>query len=119
MLPTLSKYLFELTLVLGGAITALVQVMITDALSAISSVTIFLAAASRILPSLIRAQGAFIAIRQSEGSAEVTINQIRTLKSEEISIPQSLGITTSTEEFTPSLQDIICIFLTTRNQSFN
>jgi ATP-binding cassette, subfamily B, bacterial PglK len=104
MLPTLSKYLFELTLVLGGAITALIQVMITDALTAISSVTIFLAAASRILPSLIRAQGASIAIRQSEGSAEVTINQIRTLKSEEISIPQSLGITTSTEEFTPSLQ---------------
>ncbi len=104
MLPTLSKYLFELTLVLGGAITALIQVMVTDALTAISSVTIFLAAASRILPSLIRAQGAFITIRQSEGGAEVTINQIRLLKNEEISIPQSLIDTANTAEFNPSLQ---------------
>ena len=104
MLPTLSKYLFELTLVLGGAITALVQVMITDALSAISSVTIFLGAASRVLPTLIRAQGAFIAIRQSEGSSEVTINQINDLKREESRIPQSLENVTSAEKFNPSLQ---------------
>jgi len=104
MLPTLSKYLFELTLVLGGAITALIQVIITDALTAISSVTIFLAAASRVLPSLIRAQGALIGIRQSEGSSEVTINQISTLESDKFSIPQSLEDITSPKEFIPSLQ---------------
>ena len=104
MLPILSKYLFELTLVLGGAIMALIQVMITDALTAISSVTIFLAAASRVLPSLIRAQGASIAIRQSEGSSAVTIDQISALEIEEISIPQSLEDITSTPEFNPSLE---------------
>ena len=104
MLPTLSKYLFELTLVLGGAITALIQVIITDALTAISSVTIFLAVASRVLPSLIRAQGAFIAIRQSEGSSEVTIDQISELRREETSVPQSLEDITSTAEFNSSLK---------------
>lgn len=78
-LPTLSKYLFELVLVLGGSIIAVVQLAITDTLTAISSVAVFLAAASRILPSLIRAQGALLSIRQSEGSAEITINQLSEL----------------------------------------
>jgi ATP-binding cassette subfamily C protein len=104
MLPTLSKYLFELTLVLGGAITALIQVLITDALTAISSVTIFLAAASRVLPSLIRAQSALIAIRQSEGSSEVTIDQIRALESEQNNISQCLEDITRTTNFNPSLK---------------
>jgi ATP-binding cassette subfamily C protein len=104
MLPTLSKYLFELTLVLGGAITAVIQVMITDALSAISSVTIFLAAASRVLPSLIRAQGAFIAIRQSEGSSEVTVKQISALGREEIGTPQAPEKIISNTEFSPSIR---------------
>lgn len=104
MLPTVSKYLFELTLVLGGAFTAVIQLMITDALSAISSVTIFLAAASRALPSLIRGQSAYIAIRQSEGGSEVTINQIRTLESEQNSISQSLEDIISSTEFNPSIQ---------------
>jgi ATP-binding cassette subfamily C protein len=104
MLPTLSKYLFELTLVIGVAITALIQVMMTDALAAISSVTIFLAAASRILPSLIRAQGAFLGIRQSEGSSEITINQIKALESDEISTPKSHEYIARTAEFHPSLK---------------
>jgi ABC-type multidrug transport system fused ATPase/permease subunit len=104
MLPTLSKYLFELTLVLGGAVTALIQVVITDALTAISSVTIFLAAASRILPSLIRAQGAFIAIRQSEGSSEVTINQIRAIESEQSLVPKPIEDTTRFARFNPMLK---------------
>jgi ATP-binding cassette subfamily C protein len=104
MLPSLSKYLFELTLVLGGATMALIQVIITDALTAISSVTIFLAAASRILPSLIRAQGAFIAIRQSEGSSDITINQLGILESKESGFPQFLDDITNTEVFDPSLK---------------
>jgi ATP-binding cassette subfamily C protein len=79
-------------------------VLITDALTAISSVTIFLAAASRVLPSLIRAQSALIAIRQSEGSSEVTIDQIRALESEQNNISQCLEDITRTTNFNPSLK---------------
>jgi ATP-binding cassette subfamily C protein len=82
ILPTFSKYLFELTLILGGATIALIQVLISDAITAISSVTMFIASASRILPSLVRAQGALLSIRQSEGSSEVTIKQLRELETE-------------------------------------
>jgi ABC-type multidrug transport system fused ATPase/permease subunit len=104
MLPTFSKYLFELMLILGGAITALIQVIISDAFTAISSVTIFLASASRILPSLIRAQGAFLSIRQSEGSSEVTIEQLRELKAERIFMFQEKNAVNSVSIFVPKLR---------------
>jgi ATP-binding cassette subfamily C protein len=104
MLPTLSKYLFELTLVLGGAVTALIQTFISDGVTAITSVTIFLAAASRILPSLIRAQGAVIAIRQSEGSSEVTVNQLNYLENEEGHVPKSFESVTDISKFCPRLE---------------
>ena len=79
-LPTLSKYLFELSLIVGSAIVGLIQILISDALTAISSVTIFLAAAGRILPSLVRAQGAYISVRQSEGGSAITLAQLRELE---------------------------------------
>jgi ABC-type multidrug transport system fused ATPase/permease subunit len=80
--PALSKYLFELVLVLGSALISLIQLVLSDTLTAISSVTVFLAVASRVLPSLIRAQGALLSIRQSEGSAEITLRQLSELEIE-------------------------------------
>jgi ABC-type bacteriocin/lantibiotic exporter with double-glycine peptidase domain len=76
LIPMTSKYLFELVLILGGFTVALVQLLISDALGAISSLVIFLAAASRIMPSIVRVQGALLSIRQSEGASEITVKQI-------------------------------------------
>ena len=104
MLPTLSKYLFELTLIVGGAVIAITQLFISDALTALSSVIVFLATASRILPSLIRAQGAFISIRGSEGSSEVTIKHLRELEEEESLLPQSIESTDEVSKFLPNLK---------------
>jgi ABC-type multidrug transport system fused ATPase/permease subunit len=104
MLPTFSKYLFELTLILGGATTALIQVMISDAITAIASVTMFIASASRILPSLIRAQGAFLSIRQSEGSSEVTIKQLRELETEVNFIYEQTDDVNDTSRFVSKLK---------------
>lgn len=79
-LPALSKYLFELVVVIGGALIAIIQLSFSDTLAAISSVAVFLAAASRVLPSLIRAQGALMLVRQSEGHAEITLHQLEELE---------------------------------------
>ena len=75
-LPILSKYLFEFTIILGGAIVATVQFLLTDAQSALTSLVFFLGAASRILPSLVRAQGFVLTIRQSQGSSEFAVRQV-------------------------------------------
>ena len=75
-LPTLSKYLFEFSIVIGGALLALSQILFQDSNSAIASVVIFVAASTRILPSLIRAQNSFLIMKQSEGGAQVTLDVI-------------------------------------------
>ena len=75
-LPTLSKYLFEFSIVIGGALVGLSQILFQDSNGAIASVVIFVAASTRILPSLIRAQNSFFAMKQSEGGAQVTLDTI-------------------------------------------
>lgn len=75
-LPTLIKYLFEFSLVVGGALVGISQIIFQDSNSAVASVIIFVAASTRILPSLIRAQNSFLAIKQSTGGAQVTLDVI-------------------------------------------
>ena len=103
LLPTLSKYLFELTLILGGTLIAMTQLVISDIFSAAASVAIFIASASRILPSIIRAQGALLSIRQSEGASEVTIRQLRELEEKENQPGQSQKSSKRNTEFIPSI----------------
>lgn len=76
-LPTYSKYLFEFVLVLGGTIVAMLQLALSDSGQAISALVLFLAASSRILPSIIRLQGAFLSMKQSEGLGQITLRQIQ------------------------------------------
>ena len=75
-LPTLSKYLFEFSIVIGGALVGLSQILFQDSNGAVASVVIFVAASTRILPSLIRAQNSFLIMKQSEGGAQVTLDVI-------------------------------------------
>jgi ABC-type multidrug transport system fused ATPase/permease subunit len=103
-LPTLSKYLFELVLVLGGSLIALTQLTISNTITAISSVTVFLAAASRVLPSLIRAQGALLSVRQSEGSAEITLKQLSELALHETPQFADMQSKNTSAKFEPNLK---------------
>jgi len=75
-LPILAKYLFEFVLILGGAMVAAFQFLITDAAGAIASVVIFIGASSRILPSVVRMQGSLLLLKQSEGASQITLRQI-------------------------------------------
>ncbi len=75
-LPTLNKYLFEFSIVIGGALVGTSQFLFQDSNGAIVSVVVFIAASTRILPSLIRAQNSFFVMKQSEGGAQVTLDVI-------------------------------------------
>jgi ATP-binding cassette subfamily C protein len=78
-LPILSKYLFEFVLIFGSLVVGVAQLIVSDALAAVSALVMFLAAASRILPSFIRAQAALLSVKQSEGASELTIRQLTEL----------------------------------------
>lgn len=65
------KYISEITMVLGGVLIAGLQFALKDAKDAITSLVVFTALSSRLLPSLLRVQGAILQIR---GSSEATKN---------------------------------------------
>jgi ATP-binding cassette, subfamily B, bacterial PglK len=103
LLPVFSKYLFEFVLIVGSAIVSIAQLLVSDAVAAVSSLVMFLAAASRILPSLIRAQGSVLTIKQSEGAAAVAIEQLDELK-EELNLRNQEYEETEVSDFVPSIR---------------
>jgi ABC-type multidrug transport system fused ATPase/permease subunit len=72
-LQQLPKAWADLLLVLGGLIVAIYQIGTNDAVKGISYLLLFLAAASRLLPSLIKLQGATTANRNYLASAGLSL----------------------------------------------
>jgi ABC-type multidrug transport system fused ATPase/permease subunit len=64
----------------------------------------FLASASRILPSIVRAQSALLAVKQSEGGSEITINQILELEEIEKSKKVFSSQTLKNKHFIPEIK---------------
>jgi ABC-type multidrug transport system fused ATPase/permease subunit len=67
-----SKYIFEVGLIIGGAALAVSQVLTREVVAAVAVIAVFLTAASRTMPSLLRLQQASLGIRHSEGIAAPT-----------------------------------------------
>lgn len=66
------KYVLETALVLGGFGLAIIQFVTKDLAAAASTVALFLAAGFRIVPALLRLQGAGITIRSASAAARKT-----------------------------------------------
>lgn len=71
------KYVSEVTMIAGGLLIATYQFAIKDARGAITGLVIFVGLSSRLLPSLLRLQGAVLQIR---GSSEASKNFISEFK---------------------------------------
>ena len=99
-LPIFSKYLFEFSIVIGGGLVGLSQILLLDSKGAIASVVIFVAASTRILPSLIRAQNSFLSMKQSEGGAQVTLDVIREIDELSDTVSENINLET-TSNFLP------------------
>jgi ABC-type multidrug transport system fused ATPase/permease subunit len=68
----LPKYILEVALYLGVLVLAVVQFLTRDWASAAATTALFLAAGSRVIPSLLRLQGAGITIRNASVMAQPT-----------------------------------------------
>lgn len=75
----------EIGLVLGGGGLIGLQAWQSDAATGLSTLLVFLAAASRLTPSILRIQASFLGLRNSAAVAEVTLKVIHAL--DEIDIP--------------------------------
>jgi ABC-type multidrug transport system fused ATPase/permease subunit len=75
-LPNLSKYIIEITFVLGALIIGGIQFILNDASRAVAVLAVFLVASARISPAILRLQQSSLIIKSSAGSAEPTLNMI-------------------------------------------
>jgi ATP-binding cassette subfamily C protein len=73
-LPSISKYVMEVALVISILVISGVQFIRTDAVHAVATLALFLAASSRFVPAMLRIQQSALTIRNSLGSAEPTLN---------------------------------------------
>ena len=80
ILPNLSKYLIESSVILIGLLVSVIQFSVSDASNAIASLSIFLAASSRVAPAVMRIQQSAIQIKGNLGVASPTLELIDELE---------------------------------------
>jgi len=93
-MPNISKYTIESTVILGALVIAAIQFKIRDAPNALSILSIFLVATSRLAPASLRVQQGLMQISNSFGSASTTLRLIQSINSE-----NNLKIVESFEDF--------------------
>ena len=79
-MPNISKYVIEITVVIGSLAIAGVQFAINDASRAIAVLSVFTAASTRISPAVLRLQQTAVGIKSNIGSATPTLNLIDEVK---------------------------------------
>jgi ABC-type multidrug transport system fused ATPase/permease subunit len=70
MRPIISKYLLEIAVALGSISICGFQFVTKDAIQAITSLVIFLAAGSRLIPAVMRIQNGLILLRSNSGQSQ-------------------------------------------------
>ena len=115
-LPNISRYVMESSLVFGALLLAATQFILEDAITAITTLTIFLAASSRIAPSLIRLQNALLGLSSAVGGSRQVLEIIGSMFSADNSSSAivELGLTNESSEFKSDPAEIEF-----RNVSFN
>jgi ABC-type multidrug transport system fused ATPase/permease subunit len=78
-MPYVSKYVIETAVVLGALLVGAAQFIMQDAVHAVATLAIFLAAGTRIAPAVLRVQQGSIQIRGSLGAAQPTFELIDSL----------------------------------------
>jgi len=86
VLNQISKYVFEVGLIAGGGGLVLIVATTKNLTAAVAIITVFLAASTRVFPSLLRMQGALTNIRNAEGVGSVTIGLIAELNENNLEV---------------------------------
>ena len=75
-IPYMGKYVIETSVIIAAVVLAGAQFLLTDAANAITTLSIFMAAGSRLTPAILRIQQGVISLKNSSGIAASTLNLI-------------------------------------------
>ena len=79
-LPNISKYVIESVVIVGAVLLGATQFLLQDATSAVATLSVFLAAGSRIAPAVLRIQQGAVSVRGAIGSAKLTLDLIQSVE---------------------------------------
>ncbi len=99
--PYISKYVLELTVLMSAVIISATQFFINDAPRAVGTLTVFLAAGTRIAPAALRIQQGLLGIKSNLSSAQPTLDLISRYRNDQPE--KDFLITTTSDEFLPKL----------------
>jgi len=100
--PLISKYVMEISVVIGAVIFSAYQFIFKDASAAVGSLTVFLAAGVRIAPAIMRMQQSVLQIKNSEGIAALTLKLFKELPAHPPQLPE--GLSEPRDSFSPEVQ---------------
>jgi ABC-type multidrug transport system fused ATPase/permease subunit len=78
-MPYVSKYVIETSMVLGALLISAIQFKLQNAVYAVATLSVFLAAGTRIVPAILRVQQGALSIKSSLGAARPTLDYIKEL----------------------------------------
>jgi ABC-type multidrug transport system fused ATPase/permease subunit len=103
-MPNISKYVIESGIIIGAVIISAAQFLLQDASRAVATLAVFMAAASRLAPAVLRIQAAAIQARVASGSANPTLNLIDELKALPLKYSKSLPFNSEYNNFLPTVE---------------
>jgi ATP-binding cassette subfamily C protein len=113
-LPNISKYVIEATLILGGFAICALQFATEDASRAVATLAVFLAAGTRIAPSVLRIQQNLVFIRSNIATSLPSLALIAELKGVEV---PNIDMMSAPEVLEPSI-DIKEVFFSYTDKDF-
>jgi len=103
-MPNISKYVIESAVILGGLTIGAVEFYLKDAVHAIATLTIFLAAGTRIAPAVLRIQQGSLQIRGSMGVASPTLKLLEEYSQSQLEVESYLKFTGNYAGFIPDIK---------------
>jgi len=104
-LPNISRYVVEVSMLVGALTVSAVQFILFDVTTAVTTLTLFLAAGSRLAPALLRVQQGSLSIRNALGGVTTTLDLIKELDSvERDSTKLNRNKSASTEKLLPNIK---------------
>lgn len=91
ILPNITKYTMELTLMIAGITISGVMFFLFDANKALTGLSLFVAVGSRISPAFLRIQQNFLVYRLNQTSLEVTQKLLHSIKSNSKKVAEELS----------------------------
>jgi ABC-type multidrug transport system fused ATPase/permease subunit len=83
-MPSISKYVIEISVVVGALAICGLQFALKDAINAVATLAVFMTAGTRIAPAVLRLQQSAIAVKTALSSAGPTIRLLESLRHDSV-----------------------------------